>query len=85
MPYQSADCCFTHFLVNLMINGFDSSNWNNNNESDPSPLILLDDFIVMIEDEYDLMTDRLMRQILKASLHARIQRHVRILEKVNRN
>jgi hypothetical protein len=34
MPYQLADCCFTHFLVDLMINGFNVLNWNNNNESD---------------------------------------------------
>jgi hypothetical protein len=85
MPYQSTDRCFTHFLVDLMINGFDSSNWNNNNKSDPSPLILPDDFIVAIEDEYNLMTDRLMRGILKAPPHGRIRHQVGILKKVETN
>jgi hypothetical protein len=47
-----------------MINGFDLSNWNNNDKSDLSLLILLDDpddFIATIEDKYNLMTERLMR------------------------
>jgi hypothetical protein len=55
-----------------MINGYDLSNWYSNNESDSSPLVLPNDFIATIEDKYDLMTDRLMYQILKASPHARI-------------
>jgi hypothetical protein len=101
MPYQSADCCLTHFPVDLMINGFDLSNWNNNNKSDgytfegltsdyipttgeeyeinifslrcfPSLLFLPNDFIPMIEDKYNLMTERLRHQILTASPHAEI-------------
>jgi hypothetical protein len=59
--HDCKDCCFTHSLVDLMINGFDYLNWNNNGKSDPSPLILPNDFIAMNEDEYDLMTDKLMR------------------------
>jgi hypothetical protein len=55
-----------------MINGFDLLNWYSNDKSASSPLILPNDFIATIEDEYDLMTDRLMHQILKASPHARI-------------
>jgi hypothetical protein len=43
-----------------MINGFNLSNWNKNDKSDPSLLTLPDDIIATIEDEYNLMTDRLM-------------------------
>jgi hypothetical protein len=85
MPYQSADCSFAHFPVDLMIRGFDLSNWNYNDESDLSLFILSDDSIATIEDEYDLMTDRLMRQILKASPHARIQCQFGIIKKFERN
>jgi hypothetical protein len=85
MPYQSAGCCFTCFPVDLMINGFDLSNWNYNSESDLSPFSVPDDSIDMIEDEYMLMTDRLRRQILKASPNARNECQVGIIEKVKRN
>jgi hypothetical protein len=68
-----------------MINTFNLSNWNYNNKSDLSPFILPDDSIATIEDEYNLMTDRLWHQILKASPHARIQCQVGIIEKVERN
>jgi hypothetical protein len=34
-----------------MINGFNLLNWNYANESDPSPFILPDDSIAMIEDK----------------------------------
>jgi hypothetical protein len=51
----------------------------------PSLLILLYDFIGTIEDKFDLMTDRLRRQILKASPHARIRCQVGILKIVKRN
>jgi hypothetical protein len=54
MPYQSAGCCFTHFPIE-----FDLSNFNYNNKSDLSPFTLPDGSIDMIEDEYNLMTDRL--------------------------
>jgi hypothetical protein len=59
MPYQSAGCCYTHFPLDLMINEFNLLDWNYNNNSDLSPFILPDDSIDMIEDEYNLMTDRL--------------------------
>jgi hypothetical protein len=72
MPYQSAGRCNTHFPVDVMINGFNLLNWNFNNNSDLSLFIILDDSIDTVEDEYDLMTDRLRRQILNASPHARI-------------
>ena len=40
----------------------------------PYPPLLIQpyDFIAMADDEYNLMTDRLRHQILKASSHARI-------------
>ncbi len=57
MPYQSAGCCFTHFPVDLMINGFDLLNWNYNNELDLSPFILSDESIATNEDKYGLKTD----------------------------
>jgi hypothetical protein len=64
MPYQSVG----DFPVDVMMNQFDLSNWNDNDESD------LYKFIDLIKDYYDIMTDRLRRQILEVSLHARIQR-----------
>jgi hypothetical protein len=42
-----------------MMNGFNLSNWNYNDDSDVSVVFLPDDSIDTIEDEYDLMTDRL--------------------------
>jgi hypothetical protein len=72
MPYQSAGRCYTHFPVDVMINGFNLLNWNNNNDSDLSSFIIPDDYIDTIKDEYNLMTDRLRCGILKASPHARI-------------
>jgi hypothetical protein len=59
MPCQSAGCCYTHFLVDGMINEFDLSNWNYNNDSDISSFIIPDDSIDLIKDEFDLITDRL--------------------------
>jgi hypothetical protein len=59
MPFQFADSCFTHFPVDLMINGFDLSNWNSNDKSDLSPFILPDEFIAMIENKYNFMIERL--------------------------
>ncbi len=71
MPYQSAGHCYTHFLIDDKINGFDLLNWNFNDNSDISSFIIPDDSIDVIKDEFDLMTDRLRRQILKASSHAK--------------
>jgi hypothetical protein len=72
MTYQSAGCCYTPFPVDVIINGLDLSNLNYNGNSDLSSFIIPDDSIDTIKDEYDLMTDRLRRRILKASPHARI-------------
>ncbi len=62
MPYQSVG----DFPVDVMMNQFDLSDWNDNDESD------LYDFIDLIKDYYKIMTDRLRRRILEASPHARI-------------
>ncbi len=62
MPYQSVG----DFPVDVMMNQFDLSNWNDNDESD------LSESIDLIKDYYDIMTDRLRRRILEASPHARI-------------
>ncbi len=55
-----------------MMNGFNLLNWNYNNDTDLSLFIIPDDSVDTIKDEYDLMTDRLRRRILKASPNARI-------------
>ena len=75
MPYQSIG----DFPVNFMMNQFDLSDWYDNDESD------LYESIDLIKDYDDDMTDRLRRQILEASPHARIQCQVGIIEKVERN
>ncbi len=62
MPYQSIG----EVLVNFMMNQFNLSNWYDNDESD------LNESIDLIKDYDDDMTDRLRRQILEASPHARI-------------
>ncbi len=62
MPYQSVG----DFLVDVMMNQFDLSDWIFNDDSD------LYESIDLIKDYYDIMTDRLRGQILDASLHARI-------------
>ncbi len=72
MPYQSVG----GFLVDVMMNQFNLSDWNNNDESD------LYEFIDLIKDYYNIMIDRLRRRILEASPHARIRRQVGIIEKV---
>jgi hypothetical protein len=72
MPYQSVG----DFPVDVMMNQFDLSDWNDNDESD------LYESIDLIKDYYNIMTDRLRRRILEASPHARIQRQIRIIEKV---
>jgi hypothetical protein len=68
-----------------MMNGFDLSNWNYNNNSDLSLFIIPDDSIDLIKDYYNLLTDRLRHQIWEASSHARIQRQVGIMTKFKRN
>ncbi len=75
MPYQSVG----DFPVDVMMNHFDLSDWNDNDESD------LYESIDLIKDYYDIVTDRLRRRILEASPHARIQRQVGIIEKVERH
>ena len=75
MPYQSIG----DFLVNFMMNQFNLSDWYDNDESD------LYESIDLIKDYDDDMTDRLRRRILEASPHARIQRQVGIIEKVEQN
>ncbi len=62
MPYQSVG----DFLVDVMMNQFDLSNWNHNDDSD------LYESIDLIKDYYELMTGRLRHRILDASPHARI-------------
>ncbi len=68
MPYQSVG----DFLVNVMMNQFDLSDWNYDDDSDCSSFIIPDESIDLIKDYYDIMTDRLRRQILESSPHARI-------------
>jgi hypothetical protein len=85
MPYRSAGCCYTHFPVDVMMNGFNLSNWNYNDNSDLSLFIMPDDSIDLIKDYHNLVTDRLRRQILEASSHARIQCQVGIIKKIERN
>ena len=51
MPYQSVG----DFPVDVMMNQFNLSNWNDNDESD------LYESIDLIKDYYDDMTDRLRR------------------------
>ncbi len=75
MPNQSVG----DFLVDVMMNQFDLSNWNDNYESD------LYESIDLIKDYYDIMTDRLRHRILEASPHVRIRRQVGIIEKVEQN
>ncbi len=75
MPYQSVG----DFPVDVMMNQFALSDWNNNDESD------LNESIDLIKDYYDIMSDRLRRRILEASPHARIRRQIRIIEKVEQN
>ncbi len=72
MPYQSIG----DFPVNFMMNQFNLSDWYDKDESD------LYESIDLINDYDDDMTDRLRRQILEASPHARIRRQVGIIEKV---
>ncbi len=61
MPYQSAGHCYTHFPVDVMINGFNLLNWLCIDNSDISSFIIPDDSIDLIKDEFNSMTDRLRR------------------------
>jgi hypothetical protein len=51
MPYQSAGSYYTPVLVDVMMNGFDLSNWNHNGDSDLSSFIIPDDSIDLINLE----------------------------------
>jgi hypothetical protein len=51
MPYQSVG----DIPIDVMMNQFDVSNWNDNDESD------LYESIDLIKEYYDIMTDRLWR------------------------
>jgi hypothetical protein len=75
MPYQSVG----DFPVDVMMNQIDLSDWNYNDDLD------LYESIDLVKDYYNIMTDRLRHQILDASPHARIQRQVGIIKKVERN
>ena len=68
MPYQSAG----DFLVNFMMNQFNLLDWNYNDDLDLSSLIIPDESIDLIKDYYNIMTDRLRRQILEVSSLARV-------------
>jgi hypothetical protein len=75
MPYQSVG----DFPVDVMMNRFNLSDWNYNDDSD------LYESIDLMKDYFDIMTDRLRHRILDASPHARIQRQFGIIEKVKCN
>ncbi len=75
MPYQSVG----DFLNDDMMNQFNLSNWNYNDDLD------LYESIDLIKDYNNIMTDRLRRGILDASPHARIRHQIRIIKKVERN
>jgi hypothetical protein len=75
MPYESVG----DFPVDDMMNQFDLSDWNYNDDSD------FYESIDLIKDYYDIMTERLRRRILDASPSARIRRQVGIIEKVELN
>jgi hypothetical protein len=76
MPYYQS---VGDFPVNVMMNQFDVSNWDDNDDSD------LYESIDLIEDYYDIMTDMLRHQILEASPHARTRRQFGIFKKVEQN
>ncbi len=76
MPYNQS---VGDFPVDVMMNQFDVSNWDDNDDSD------LYECIDLIEDYYGIITDKLRHQILETSPHARIRRQVGIIEKVEQN
>jgi hypothetical protein len=75
MPYQSVG----DFPVDVMMNQFDLSDWKNNDGLD------LYESIDLIKNYYYIMTDRLRRQMMDASPHARIQHQGIIIKKVECN
>jgi hypothetical protein len=75
MPYKFVG----DFPVDVVMNYFDLSNWNYNDDSD------LYESIDLIKNYYNIMTERLRHQVLDASPFAKIRRQVRIIEKVERN
>jgi hypothetical protein len=75
MQYQSVG----DFPVDVMMNQFDLSDWNYNDDSD------LYESIDLMKDYYDIMTNRLRCQILDVSPHARTRCQVGIIEKVTHN
>ncbi len=75
MPYKSVG----DFPVNVMMNQFDLSDWNYNDDSD------LYESINLIKYYYNIMIERLRHQILDASPSVRIRRQVGIIEKLERN
>ncbi len=81
MPHQSTG----DFPVNVMMNQFNLSDWNYNDDSDLSSFIIPDESIILIKDYYNIMTDRLRRRILEASPDARIQHQVGIIKKNEHN
>ncbi len=76
MPYYQS---VGNFAVDVMMNQFNVSNWDDNDDS------YLYESIDLIQDYFNIMTDKLRRQILEASPHAKIRRQVRIIKKVKRN
>jgi hypothetical protein len=76
MPYYQS---VGDFPVDVMMNKFDVSNWDDNDDSD------LYESIDLIEDYYNIMTDKLRRRILETSPPARIQHQVGIIKKVEQN
>ncbi len=81
MPYQSVG----DFPVDVIMNQFNLLDWNYDDDSDLSLFIMPDESIDLIKDYYNIMTDRLRRQILEVSSLARVWCQVRINEKVEWN
>ncbi len=57
MPYQSVG----DFPDDVMMNQFDLSDWNYNDDSVLSLFIIADESVDLIKDIYHIMTDRLRR------------------------
>jgi hypothetical protein len=68
MPYQSVG----DFPVDVIMNQFNLLDWNYDDDSDLSLFIMPDESIDLIKDYYNIMTDRLRRQILEVSSLARV-------------
>ncbi len=76
MPYYQS---VGNFAVDVMMNQFHVSNWYDNDDS------YLYESIDLIQDYYNIMTDKLRRWILEASPHAKVQHQVGFIEKVEQN